>query len=296
MRRLWITRRKATAACAMKMKVYIEDPENGDMEIDGTLCRKLGELKNDQQKHFNIGTEAARVYVVADKLSRNLYNEFVDIPEGEDDIFLSGRNYLSPGSGNPFRFDGVEDEAVLENRKSVKKRGRVITIAAILVGIAAGVVLGIGAASAMLKDVPQTSVSQTFACQDLQITLTEDFVPVQASGYTACYSAGDTGVFLMREPFDAKEGFGELDLNAYGAMILANNHLDEEVTLQTENGVTVFARVIPDARSGVDYYYHCGLYKGADAFWMVQITTLADGASEKVPQFRQWLQSVSVSG
>jgi len=294
MRRLWITRRKATAACAAKMKVYIEDPENGDLEIDGIFCRKLGEVKNDQQKHFNIGRESAKVFVVADKLSRNLYNEFVQIPEGEEDVFLSGRNYFRPGAGNPFRFDGVEQEETLENRKKVNGRGKGLVIAAILVGILAGAGVGIGVATSLLQKVPQTVADATFDCQGLRITLTEEFAETPVPGYTACYSAADTGVFVLREGFDAMEGFEELDLNGYGAMILANNHLDQNVHLQTEDGLTVFGQVITDEETETDYYYYCGLFKGTDAFWMVQITTLAEDAAEKIPQFRRWLGSVQL--
>lgn len=296
MRRLWITRRKAAAASLAKMKVYIEDPENGDTEIGGCLCRKLGEIKNDQQKHFNIGMEAAKVYVVADKLSRNLYNEFVQIPEGEDDIFLTGRNYLKPSAGNPFRFDGIDDEEVLENRETGKRRGRAILIAAIIVGILAGAAIGIGVSASLVAAEPQSVAAESFQCQELQITLTEDFVSAEVPGYTACYSAGETAVFLLREDFDAMEGFGELDLEGYGAMVLANNNLDQSVSLEQKDGLTVFARVLTDEESGAAYYYYCGLYKGQDAFWMVQITTQAEGASEKIPQFRQWLQSVALAG
>ena len=296
MRRLWITRRKATAACAAKMKVYIEDPEEGELEIDGILCRKLGEVKNDQKKHFSIGTESAKVFVVADRLSRNLYNEFVQIPAGQEDVFLSGRNYFNPGAGNPFRFDGVEQEETLENRKKVSGRGTAIIVTAIIVGILAGAAIGIGAVKSMLGPVPHTVEATVFDCQGLRITLTEEFAETPVPGYTACYSAGDTAVFLLREGFDAMEGFEELDLNGYGAMILANNRMDQTVTLQTQDGLTVFDQVLSDAQTGTEYYYYCGLFKGTDAFWMVQITTLAEDAAQKVPQFRRWLGSVQLPG
>lgn len=296
MRRLWITRHKAMAASAAKMKVYIEDPENGDTDINGCLCRKLGELKNDQQKHFSIGNEAAKVFVVADKLSRNLYNEFIEIPEGEEDVFLSGKNYLKPSAGNPFRFDGVTDEAVLENRETGRRKGRMILIVAIIFGILAGALIGVGVSSAMLSGVPQVSAAKTFDCQGLQITLTEDFAETSAEGYTACYSAGETAVFLLREDFTAREGFGELSLEDYGAMVLANNGFDQSVSLKTVNGLTTFAQVLTDAETGADFYYYCGLYKGQDAFWMVQVTTLAEGAADSLAQFRQWLESVVLPG
>lgn len=296
MRRLWITRRKAMAASAMKMKVYIEAPENGDTDINGCLCRKLGELKNDQQKHFNIGHEEAKVFVIADKLSRNLYNEFIRIPEGEDDVFLSGRNYLKPSAGNPFRFDGVEEEEVLENRENGRRRGRVLLIAAVIVGILVGVLAGIAVSKRMLKQIPQEAAVQAFDCGELRITLTEEFAETAAEGYTACYSSGETAVLLMREDFSAKEGFGALSLEDYGALVLTANHLEEDVTLESEGSLTVFDWVITDEETGVPYYYYCGLYKGENAFWMVQITTLAEDVSAKLPQFRQWLESVQLNG
>jgi len=296
MRRLWITRHKAMAGCAMKMKVFIEDPEDGDTEINGVLCRKLGELKNDQQKHFNIGPEAAKVFVVADKVSRNIYNEFVEIPAGQDDVFLSGKNYLKPSEGNPFRFDGVEQEETLENRETVKRRGRGILIAAIVVGILAGIAAGIFVSASLMGDTPQMAQPQTqaFQCQELQIMLPEAFAETAVPGYTGCYSDGETAVFLMREAFAAEEGFGELSVEEYGNRILANNYMDG-VTLETRDGLTVFAKVIADEATGIDYYYYCGLFKGQDAFWMVQITTDADGASENISQFRQWLKTVALT-
>lgn len=290
MRRVWITRRKASSASLAKMKIYMEDPENGDTEINGCLCRKLGELKNDQQKHFDIGSDETRIFVVADKLSRNLYSEFVQIPEGEEDVFLTGRNYFAPGAGNPFRFDGVTDEAVLQNRKAGRRKGRTVLIVALLMGILAGILSGTAVYRKILKELPQAAESQTFACQDLRITLTEEFMPAVSEGYTACYSSGDTAVFVLREDFSAMEGFEELSLAEYGAMVLANNGLGG--TVAEEAGLTTFEAVATDA-AGTDFYYCCGLYKGVDAFWMVQITTAADNASEAEAQFRLWLESVT---
>ena len=80
MRRLWIHRRKSSAARMRKMKVYVEDPE-GDALINGFLCRQLGELKNGQMRAFSVGNQALRVFVVADSFSRDLNNAFAVISE-----------------------------------------------------------------------------------------------------------------------------------------------------------------------------------------------------------------------
>lgn len=291
MRRLWITRRKAAAACLAKMKIYIEDPE-GDTLINGFPCRKLGELKNGQKASFSIGEEAARLFVVADTLSRNLYNEFVEIPEGQEDVVLSGRNVLKPFSGNPFRFDHVTDQAVLENREQVSRRGSRTMVTAIVAGILLGVGVGIAVGNAMLSEISETAQPKTFEVQEMQITLTEAFAEAEVDGYTACYTSGETAVFVLREDLEQMTVYGSISLEVYGAMILANNGFDQRVRLQEEEGLTTFdcRLMMPD--SGEEYYYYCGLFQSEDACWLVQITTLADRTEEMVPVFRQWLESV----
>lgn len=355
MRRLWIYRLPAAAAKKALMKVYIEDPVYGDTRVGGCMCRLLGELKNDQHKHYNIAFRAARVFVVQDP-DNVPAGSCYRLPEGEEDIFLEGKNYRDPKAGNPFRFDGAEEETVEAEEEAAevavseiaaveeavpvpeeepvveepvvqeeaeiyedtqieevpvrreekkvkkekvskpKKKGgsklKVLLVIAILIGIAAGIAAGVFVSSALVKEEQEVAVAQTFRCGDLQITLTDAFAEAEAAGYTACYSAGDTAVFVMREAFEMKEGFGELDLESYGAMIMENNHIPETVNLETKDGLTTFAWVITDEISGIPYYYYCGLYKGVDAFWMVQVTTEAEGAAEEIPMFRQWLQSV----
>lgn len=52
MRNLTIKRAKSFVGCLAKMKIYIEDPAAGDTEIGGVSCRRLGELKNGEERPF----------------------------------------------------------------------------------------------------------------------------------------------------------------------------------------------------------------------------------------------------
>ena len=293
MRRLWIKRHKAYAGCLAKMKVYIEDPENGDTTISGVLCRKLGEVQNGQQKHFSISEDAAKVFVVADKLSRNLYNEVVRIPAGREDVFLSGRNYLKPFSGNPFRFDGVTDEEVLQNRNRVKRSGSVVLAAAIIVGILAGVAAGAVVSAGLLSGGSASAQLQTFEAQGLQLSLTEDFTETNVDGYTASYASQDAAVFLLRENFSLKEGVEALSLEEYGAMVLANNSFGQSTALRSEEGLTVFDYEFTGPNTGSTYYYYTVLCKGPDAFWVVQFSTLAENARENLSFFKYCAKQIS---
>ena len=80
MRDLCIKRNKSFVGCLAKLKVYIEDIDSKDIVINGVSCRRLGELKNGEMKTFQIGEESAKVFVIADKISKGYCNEFYIIP------------------------------------------------------------------------------------------------------------------------------------------------------------------------------------------------------------------------
>ena len=141
MRNLTITRQKSFVASLAKMKVYIEDPEANELEISGVSCRKLGTLKNGETATFPIGDQAAKVFVIADKVSRGFCCDYYPITAGTENVVLTGKNKFHPGAGNPFRFDGVTDPEVLENRKKGNGKGIVILIVSALVGAAVGLLL-----------------------------------------------------------------------------------------------------------------------------------------------------------
>ena len=146
MRNLTIQRRKTFVACAMKVKVYIEDATSNEIVIGGVACRKLGDVKNGETKTFQIDNNSARVFVIADKLSKNYCSEFYQLPEGSEDVFLSGKNYFNPLAGNPFRFDNNDNPEVLENRKKGKRVGTIVMIVAMVVGF----IIGFALTSALL--------------------------------------------------------------------------------------------------------------------------------------------------
>ena len=56
MRNLTIKRTKSFVACLAKMKIYVEDPTSNEICINNTPCRKLGDLKNGEEKNSYIVT------------------------------------------------------------------------------------------------------------------------------------------------------------------------------------------------------------------------------------------------
>ena len=59
MRQLTVRREKTFVGSAAKAHVYIADPQ-GDTVISGMNCSKLGELRNNEEKTFEITEEATR--------------------------------------------------------------------------------------------------------------------------------------------------------------------------------------------------------------------------------------------
>lgn len=138
MRNLTIKRTKSFIACLAKAKVYIEDPYSNDLVIDNVTYRKLGTLKNGEEKSFVIDENPRRIYVIFGKSSKNYCNDFCDIPAGREDVYLTGKNRYNPAAGNPFRFDGVETPEMYVNRVNSTNKGIVVLIIAVAIGIVVG--------------------------------------------------------------------------------------------------------------------------------------------------------------
>lgn len=297
MRRLWITRRKALAACAMKMKVYIEDPEAGDLDIAGVMCRRLGELKNGERKMFSVDYGAARVFAIADKASRNSFYEFCHIPEGRDDVFLSGRNYFQPYSGNPFRFDGKAPEDVRQNRRRLKGTGRWILAVTLVIGAAAGIVLGLTVGRDFGKMVGNAVMEANaqplvFRTEGMKITLDDRYEPLEIEEYTACYGTGNSAVFVSREPYSLNEDFEQMSLDTYGTLLLENNGLSAITKLQQEDGLTCFEYDFQNPQNQRVLNYYSVLYKGPDAFWMIQFVSNQEESADFRKTFQKFAASV----
>ncbi len=142
MRKLTILRRKSFVACLMTLKVYIESFDGTGEEINGVFCKKLGVLKNGEEATFEIGEESAKVFVIVDKLSKNFCNDCYQLPEGNEDIYLSGKNKCNPAIGNPFVFDNNDTPDAENNRKHRQRLGWIILIVCLVVGFAIGFMLG----------------------------------------------------------------------------------------------------------------------------------------------------------
>ncbi len=281
MRNLIITREKSFVACLAVMKVYIEDPLNPELTINNTPCRKLGTLKNGEQKSFPIEDTAARVFVIADKLSKSFCNEFFDVPAGTFDVAIKGKNHYNVFAGNPFRFEGVDNEEVLANRKKTRRKSyilmAIIMPIALIIGFCLGY-FGVGSGEAS---------PETFSREGMSITLTSDFMYVPQEGYTACYGNAQYSVLAIKEEFSL---FPEkITLDEYADLVLAES---PDIEVLEYEGLKCF-EYAAEGGGGVEYCYFATVFETDDAFWLIQFATETEKYEEALPSFIEWAKTVT---
>ena len=283
MRNLTIQREKNWVGAITKAKVYIEDPD-GELEISSVRCRKLGVVKSGGESTFQIGEEAAKIFVIGGRFSRNMCNDYYPLPEGQEDVVLTGKNKFNLFTGNAFRFDNNDSPEVLENRKKGALEGASVVICACLVGVMIGSFLWSYTFSG------DSSQPKTFSQKGITITLHGGFRKTYDSRFTACYTSKEAAMFVLKEPFSTMEGFENYTLEQYGNLVIQKNQLTAS-EIKTENGLTYYTYESEDGKS----FFMAFLFKVEDAFWLVQCATNADQADAYTPQFKQWAASIKLS-
>lgn len=286
MRNLTIKREKSFVGSLVKMKVYIEDPTSNEMRINDVPCRKIGDLKNGETKTFQIDEQTLKVYVIADKLSKDYCNEFYQLPAGQEDVFLSGKNKFNPANGNAFRFDNNESEENIANRKRGTRKGLLILIIAAIIGA----VVGYSITSGLFSD--KTPDAKDFSSNGMSISLTDEFIEIDVENYTVVYDSKNVAVFALKEAFALADGFQNYTLEQYGNLILKNNNLSAS-ELQNLDGLTEFEYEFTNPNTKDTYTYFSFVYKADDAFWLVQFATLTENVDEYRAQILEWAKTVS---
>lgn len=282
MRNLTIIRRKSFVGCAMKDQVYIRDEQAAETTIEGVPCRKLGDLKNGEQKTFQIGEGQQQIFLIVDKLSKEYCNASVVIPEGQEDVCLSGKHYFALGS-NPFQFDGVQLSAEqIAKRKKNNRKGTAIFAGAVIVGA----VIGLFLPGSFFG--PDTTTSKTFVKEDFRITLNDNFKETQEDGFFAFYESKAVIVFALRE--DA-ELFEDITLEEYGKLVLEANNRTGAAMNKADDFIWFS---YTDAPEDQEIYYMAGCYQSEEAFWIVNFATPVSNREKYEIIFMQWAESVEV--
>jgi len=290
MRNLIITRNKAIAGCAARLHVYITDPDSGDLFIHGTPCRKLGALKNGETGYFPVEDTAARVYVIADQLSKDLYCEYCDLLPGSRDVVLSGKCRFDPLNGNPFHFDGNTAAPKTKNLRLF-----IISLLCVLV-ISGGLVLG--ALIPRLMQEKELAKPQVFTAEGMQITLTKAFRQLDASeiDFTLCYGSQDTTVYVIKESFSSSAEFQSLSAETYAQLVLSGSEYLSGGRPVQEEGLITYQYTEYNYADGNDYSYLMVFLKGPDAFWIFEFSTEVSNSDSMRQTYLEYAKTICFPG
>ncbi len=291
MRKLTIERKKSFVGCLVKLKVYIEDPLSSELNICNTPCRRIGMLKNGEEKTFLIEDNAAKIFVIADTLSKDFCCDCYQLPQGSDDISLSGKNEFNPFGGNAFRFDNNETADIAAFRKKGVRGSAVIITSCIVIGLVIGLAVGFKTRSAHTEDVLK---EKTFTCGNFSITLNEDFNETEHINFNAVYSSLDVAVFVSNESFDAYEELRDFSAEDYMNAIIQGNEITSATIIDTQN-YPHYEYYATNNETNITYYYCAYVYKTETSFWVVQFATKADDEESYKDQISIWAQSVTFS-
>lgn len=285
MRNLIIKRTKSFVGCLSKMKIYIEDPTSNEIIINNTPCRKIGDLKNGEEKTFQITEQESKVFVIGDKSTKEYCCEYYQLPESSEDIVLSGKNKFNPAAGNAFRFDNNESQGIDEYRKQGVHKGVLILIIAVVIGAIAGFLT---TSELFLNKTPDV---KNFSSNGMTIALTDEFTEVDVVNFTAAYESENVFVFALKEAFTLFDGFGDNSIEQYTDLVIESNSLDS-VQTKTDDGLTLFeyTYTLPDTNDVYKYFAYT--YKANDAFWLIQFAVLNESADEYAQQITEWANSV----
>jgi len=288
MRNLTIKRNKSFVGSLAAMNIYVEDPISSEIVINGIPCRKLGALKNGEEKTFSIEEHAVKIFAIADKLSKEYCNDLYQLPEGSDDIFISGQNRFNPAVGNAFRFDGNDNELSNANRKKGTRKGLIVLLVAVMVGF----VLGFAIVGALFSD--RKPSPKSFSSGGMTITVTDEFQKLDLDQYTLALDSSKVAVFFLKEPFYLVPDSESYTLMQYADMVIEANGLQSK-KMTADGGLVYFTYENISDYDNKTYKYFSYVYKSDSAFWLIQFATLSENASEYTDQFEDWARSVKFS-
>ena len=132
----------------------------------------------------------------------------------------------------------------------------------------------------------------TFEKDGMSITLSDDFKEKQSNN-TACYESSNAVVLVKKEGFAAMSDAGlspDISAAEYSELVAKSNGLDVSVTEENE---IVYFEYNMDTDFGNFKYFAC-VYKGSDAFWLIQFSCSADIYDDVKDEFFTFAQSVKV--
>lgn len=141
----------------------------------------------------------------------------------------------------------------------------------------------------------RTAEAKTFTCEGMSVTLTKGFRKKSVSGFTVGYNSGQAGVLALREAFTSITDGASMSLEDYAQLVLNNNRQRVSIDdgIKQSDGLTYMEYIATSDNR--EYSYFVTMFKGSDAFWLVQFFCKSTEYTEYRPYFINWAKTVTFS-
>ncbi len=132
-----------------------------------------------------------------------------------------------------------------------------------------------------------------FEVEGMQITLTEEFTQQTVENYTAAFTSRQAVVLVRKERFEDYPDFREETAEAYAELVHKENETLAPTEITRAEGVTYFEYTHQYEKEEVGHLL--AVYKGSDAFWIVQFAAPQESYAMMKPIFLNCAKSVTFS-
>ena len=131
---------------------------------------------------------------------------------------------------------------------------------------------------------------KVFEKSGMEITLTSKFYEKDHVSYTSIYESSDIAVFTLKEEFSLIPGSSKYTLDNYADLVIKANQIDTEI--EHEDDLTYFS--FDKTVNGKDFVYFGFVYKGTDAFWLIQFACEEKNENDLIKDIFKYAKSVTI--
>ena len=138
-----------------------------------------------------------------------------------------------------------------------------------------------------------TKMTKTFTKQDFKITLTNEFKEDNYKGVNYYFISRNSGISVLKEKFDDLKEIeldSESSLDDYAKAVLSANN--REARINENKGFYYFT--YDDENGNERYYYMTTLFKGEDAFWLVNFFGKYEDRESLEMDFLRYARTINV--
>lgn len=127
------------------------------------------------------------------------------------------------------------------------------------------------------------------------IEIPDAFKEVEVEGHAAYFVKDNVYVWAIKDDFINLDGSSEWTLEQYANRIYEVNDLRFPTPVTVTEGLYNIEYTVFNEMKNMSFTYFTVMYKGSDAFWMVQFACEDTKYAEYKPHFISWAKTVTVT-